>query len=63
MTQAAAKLEIKKILKEFTLTEKVLILEELVSVLRQRNSIEMAREVEKFAIKTKSKKQIDKYPV
>ncbi len=45
------------------MTDRIDILEEVVDKLRKRNSIEMAKEVEKFAIKTRSKKNIDKYIV
>lgn len=63
MKKSEVKTKIISLLNEFPMTDRIDILEEVVDKLRKRNSIEMAKEVEKFAIKTRSKKNIDKYVV
>lgn len=42
---------------------RIAVLERLGKHMRQLNSIETAKEVEKFTIKMNSKKKIDEYPV
>lgn len=63
MKKNEAKTKILGVLNEFTMPERIDILEKIVDNLRKRNSIEMAKEVEKFAIRVKAKKNIDKYIV
>lgn len=43
--------------------ERIEIIERIGKRLRQANSIESAKEVEKFAVKLGTKKKIDDYPV
>ncbi len=63
MAKQHIRIKILSLLNELPLTEKIALIESIGKRLRQQNSIETANEVNRFAIKSNSKKNIDNYPV
>ncbi len=63
MAKQHMRIKILSLLNELPLTEKIALIESIGKRLRQQNSIETANEVNRFAIKSNSKKKIDNYPV
>ena len=57
------RLKILSLLNELELTERIGLIESIGKRLRQQNSIETAKEVSAFTVKSGTKKKIEVYPV
>lgn len=57
------RIEILSLLNQLSVPERIDLIESIGKRLRQQNSIETAKEVKSFTIKSGSKKNIDDYPV
>ena len=56
-------IQIKQLLFNLPLTERIAIIERIGKQYRQQNSREISKEVSEFTIKNGNKKKIDEYPV